>query len=435
MSRAFRTRASGLLGGLLVAAAPSRAEPLTWSALVGGFPNDLTLKATRQKVEDLGKAGGVQLWEDLELRYAAKRADLRKQEIDLRVSPSGFGELGANRKVDRSRRSLGEAMVREKTAEAIRDRYRTALDWRFQTRQRRYHLDMMDLCARRISTLAKLTVDPRFDPEDLVKAQVDRADFLAKAEGDLYSIAQIERRMRQFVPAMDSVRLEGDLLSPPEILATLSGVDPAIGDAFPGNLVAQRKLDLVDAKTDQEIASSRRWLTYLEVGYTVDVDQNRKERATSRDDISFGAGLMIPVFDGSSRQISRRRADLAQARMEFQDDREDMERDVAGLRLSIGSMLRQIVVLDSFAARVDAGGLFADFALKSGGDPLLVISARETSVDNAWKIEKLRFEMLDDYLEILHLTGILVDRPGINHMLSKTPPLAVEVSPASLASR
>jgi len=435
VSGARRARTSALVAGLLALATPSSAEPLTWSALVGGFPGDLTLKATRQRVDDLGKAGGIQLWEDLELRYAAKRADLRKQEIDLRVSPSGFGELGANRKVDRSRRSLGEAMVREKTAEAIRDRYKTALDWRFQTRQRRYHLDMMDLCARRIATLAKLTVDPRFDPEDLVKAQVDRADYLAKAEGDLYSIAQIERRMRQFVPAMDSVRLDGELLSPSEIEATLAAVDPALGDAFPGNQVAQRRLDLVDAKTDQEIASSRRWLTYLEVGYTVDVDQNRKERAATRDDISFGGGLLIPVFDGSSQQIARRRADLAQARLEYQDDREDMERDVASLRLSIGSMLRQIVVLDSFAARVDAGGLFADFALKSGGDPLLVIRARETSVENAWKIERLRFEMLGDYLEILHLTGILVDRPGVNHLLSKTPPLAVEASAPPLASR
>lgn len=401
------------------------AEPLTWNSLVGGFRRDLSLNAAQQKVAELNESHAPQLWEDLELRYAAKRSDLRKQEIDLRVSPSGFGELRANRSVERSRRSLGDAVLRQKAAEAIRDRYKAALDWRFQTRQRRYHLDMRDLCVRRIETLAKYTADERFNPEDLVKAQVDRAGFLAKAEGDLYSLAQIEHRMRQFVPGMDSVRLGGELLTPREIEAMLARIDPSRIDSFPDAQVAVRKLSVLSAKTDQEVASSRRWVSYLEAGYTFDVDENRKERATVRDDISFGAGVAIPLFDGSSTEIARRRADLAEARLEYQDDREDVERKVSELRLSIGSTLRQIVVLDSFAARVDAGGLFADFAMKSGGDPLLVLSARATSVESAWRIEELRFQMLYDYLEILYLTGILVDEPGVNHLLAKAPPLAL----------
>lgn len=401
------------------------AEPLGWDALIGGYTRDLSLNAAKSKVGELGESQGLQLWDDLEFRYAAKRADLRKQEFGLRVSPAGFGELRANRSLVRSRRDLGSAVLRQKTGEAVRDRYKLALDWRYQDRQRHYHLDMADLYVQRISALAKLVSDERFDPEDLVKAQVKRAEFLAKAEGDRYKMAQIEHHMRQFVPSMTEVRLEGELLSSREIEAVLAGVDPTRGDTFPEVQVAEQEMALVQAKSRQEVASSRRWISYLEAGYTVDVDENSKERVTHRDNISFGGGIKIPLFDGSAQEIARRRADLAEARLDYQDDREDVERTVAELRLSIGSMVRQVMVLDSFAAKVDAGGLFADFAMKTGGDPLMVLSARQTSIENRWMIDELRFLMLYDYLEILYCTGILVKNPSVNHLLAKAPPLAL----------
>jgi hypothetical protein len=397
------------------------AEPLTWSSLVGGYTEDLSLNAARRKVAELGTSHGPQLWDDLELRYGAKRADLRKQELALRLSPAGYGELRANRELALARRDLGESVLRLKTAEALRSRYRLALDWLYQNRQRRYHLEMAEIQGKRTATLAQFVSDDRFDPDDLVKAQVKRTEYLSKAEGDLYKIAQIEIHMRQFVPSMGAVVLDGELLAPAEIEAIIARVDPSGADSFPEVQVADRELAIVGSKTSQEIAASRRWIAYLEAGYTFDVDQNSKERATHRDNIAFGAGIKIPVFDGSSQAISRRRADLAEARLDYQDEREDVERTVGELRLSVGSMLRQVMVLDSFAAKVDAGGLFADFARKSGGDPLLVLRAAETSLESRWMIEDLRFLMLYDYLEILHLTGVLVRRPWENHLLAGNP--------------
>ncbi len=88
-------------------------------------------------------------------------------------------------------------------------------------------------------------------------------------------------------------------------------------------------------------------------------------------------------------------------------------------------MLRQIVVLDSFSMRVDAGKLFSEFAMRSGSDPLLVLRARETSIETTWKMEEIRFLMLREYLEILHLTGAIVRHPDINHLLTRTPAVAV----------
>ena len=407
---------------LALASVLPAAAPLDWNRLVGGYRQDLSLQAAKTKVDELVGASGIQFWDELELRYAAKRADLRKQELGLRLSPAGFGELSANRDVARARRALGDAHLLMKTSEALYDRYKLALDWRFQTRQREYHLQMKALCDRRVETMAKLSGKDVFDPKDLVKAQVQRVEYLSKAEGDLSSLARIEHHMRRFVPDSGKVELPGALVSASEIQTSLSRLDLGDATGFPEVEIAAGELELERAKASQEIASTRRWVSYLEAGYTFDEDENRLERATRRDNISFGAGIKIPLFDGSSRNVARRNADLAEVRLSFQDDREDNLRDVEKLRISIGSMLRQLVVLDSFSRRVDAGKLFADFALgASGGDPLLLLSAQETSIETSWRREELHFLMLYEYLELLRLTGTMAREPLKNHFLSSTP--------------
>lgn len=404
---------------LLLACGLAGAAPLDWNALVGSHSRDLSLNAAKERIKELDAVGRTQLWQDIELSYEAKRADLRKQEIGLKISPPGFGELSANRAISDARRDLGASVLRLKTAEAIYDRYRLALGWLYQSRQRRYHQEMSDLYARRTEAYAKFASDPRFSPDDLVEAQVRRTEALSKIEGDNYSLVQLENRMRQLAPDLGEIRLDGELLSAREVETILSTIDSANPDEYPDIEVGSRKLGLAQARTRQEIASSNRWLSYLETSYTFDVDENRLERATQRDNISFGFGVKIPLFDGSSQEIARRKADLAATRLEYQDDREGVQRKVSELKLSIGSLVRQMVVLDSFSRKVDAGGLFTDFALKSGGNPLLILSAKETSVQSTWKLEELRFEILRDYLEILHVTGALVSRPEVNPLLSK----------------
>lgn len=418
---------SSALGILALWILPSVAvcQDIGWDELISSHRATHSLVAARQHSLELGQGQGRQLWEDMELRYAAKRADLRKQEVGLRISPSGFGEIGANQSLWTARRKLGETKVKQKLSEALFERYSLALAWRYQQRQRSYHLDMKSLSENRIQVLAKMSATEDFDPEDLVEAQLHRTEYMSKAEGDVYKMAQAERKMRQYIPGSGVVRLDGPMLSPSEIAVILDGIDPSRADSFPDVKVAAGELSLEQAKTNQEVASSRRWLGYLEASYTFDVDENKLEVLTHRDNIAFGCGFKIPIMDGSSQEVARRKAELAEVRMKFIDERQDVERKVAELRLSIGSMLRQIAVLDSFATRVDAGKLFTDFAIKSGSDPVLLLKARETAIQNSWNIDYLHFEILVQYLEILHLSGKLVQEPEVNHLLTRKPPVSV----------
>jgi len=410
-------------------ALPAAAGTVEWDVLLGSHVLDIGLVTAKERVKELGEAGGVQLWDELEVRYAAKRSDLRKQEIDLRVTPPGFGEFGANRRLVESRTALGDARIGRKTTDALRDRYRLGLRWMLQERRARFHRDMFELSEQRIAVLAKLAGDVRFDPKDLVETQVARVEWVSRMESDRWEHLDALERLKELVPGADSLHLEGALLSPRDIEARLAALPGNPSDSFPDLAVAGRELALEEAKTNQKISSTRRWVSYLEAGYTHDVDENKLERQTLRDNISFGAGIRVPLFDGNAREIARQKADLAAARLDFQDQREELQRDLQNLRLTIGGLVRQLAVLDSFAAKVDAGGLFAQFAARSGGDPLLVLQARETSLESAWKIEQLRFEILQKYLDILDLTGALVRHPDRNLLLADTPLLASGTSP------
>ncbi|HNY31803.1 MAG TPA: TolC family protein [Fibrobacteria bacterium] len=418
------TRALGVVVSMVL---PSVAagQDIGWDELISSHRATHSLVAARQHSRELSQGQGHQLWEDVELRYSAKRADLRKQEVGLRISPSGFGEIGANRSLWAARRRLGEAKVDQKLSEALFERYSLALAWRYQQRQRVYHLGMESVNEDRIRVLAGRSATEDFDPEDLVEAQLKRTEYRSKAEGDLYKMAQAERKMRQYIPGAGVVRLDGPLLSPAEIAVILDGIDPSRADSFPAVRVVAGELALEQAKTDQEVASSRRWLGYLEASYTMDVDENRLEAQTQRDNIAFGCGFKIPIMDGSSQDVARRKAELAEVRMEYIDERQDVERKVSELRLSIGSMLRQIAVLDSFSQRVDAGKVFTDFAIKSGSDPLLLLKARETAIQNSWDIDYMHFEILVQYLEILDLSGKFVQEPDANHLLMRKPPVSI----------
>lgn len=100
------------MAGIGLAASLAWSAPaLSWQSLLGGYPQDLSLLAAKVKVDELVESRGLQLWEDVELRYQANRADLRKQELGLRLSPSGWGERSANRELNKARRSLGDVHI------------------------------------------------------------------------------------------------------------------------------------------------------------------------------------------------------------------------------------------------------------------------------------------------------------------------------------
>ena len=387
----------------------AREEPLDWGALTASARRDPQVAAAQGQLEELKAVRAPLLWEQLSAKWNVKRGDFKESEYDLRVSPTAWGERAANRATWEARRSLGSVQAELVLSEALLDRLHAGLDWIEAVREATYHQTLCEVYGARLQAMGKLVGDSRFDPRDLVATQLLRTETAAEVVADRNGIESLEQRMRALAPASTGpLALDTHLVSLVRVQHVVDSIGGDTGARSPELGVAGRKLELAKGMEELGRIRSCRWLDYLQVGWTWEDEsiQSRMDKASSEwRKLSAEVGFVLPFLDGSSQDQARKVVAFADARGEFLRERRDFDRKVATARMTVASMLRQRAVLDSLTAKVDAGALFGAYALRSGADPLLLLQAKATSLESAWRSERLRFEILGRYLDLLHLTG------------------------------
>lgn len=400
-----------LLCALLWTSGSDPAGKVDWDTLLASARTDPQVASARSQLKELRGTDGTLLWDKLGAKWSLKRGDFREVEYDIRISPTAWGERRANSATWDARRSLGSAQADLALSEAILDRLQTGLEWIEETREAAYHQALCEVYDARLQTMGKLVGDARFDPRDLVATQLLRTESAAEVVADLSGKDALERRLQAFSSASGSIALDTHLVSLVRVQAVVDTLGLELSESSPDLHVAGRKLEVAAGVNEVERARSSRWLDYIQVGWTWEDTayvSNRNRASSNWRTVSAEVGLVLPFFDGSSQDRARRQADLAEARGEFLQQRRDLDRKLAVQRMEIASLLRQRAVLDSLSSKVDAGALFGAYAMKSGGDPLLLLQAKATTLETSWRSEKLRFQILDRYLNILHMTGRLV---------------------------
>jgi len=392
-----------VLCAMVVASGSESAPRIDWDTLISSARTDPQVTSARTQLKELHRTDGTLLWDKLGAKWNLKRGDFKEVEYDVRVSPTAWGERSANRATWDARRSLGSAQADLANSEAILDRLQTGLQWVEESREAAYHQALCDVYDARLNTMGKLVGDARFDPRDLIATQLLRTESAAEVVADLSGKDAMEKRLQAFSSGNGSISLDTHLVS----LARVQEVVDTLGRELTGNspdlLVAGRKLDVAAGMNELEKTQSSRW-TWEDTATL----SKRNRSGTDWRVVTAEVGIVLPFFDGSSQDRARRQAALADARGEYLQQRRDLERKLSVQRMEIASLLRQRAVLDSLSAKVDAGALFGAYAMKSGGDPLLLLQAKATTLETTWRSEKLRFEILNRYLNILHLTGRLV---------------------------
>jgi hypothetical protein len=302
------------------------------------------------------------------------------------------------------------------------DRLDAGLHWIYQNRQMAYHAALRDVYDQRIGAMEKLVGDSHFDPRDLVATQLLRTENAAAVVGDQSDIAELEVRLKALAPCWTRIALDTHLVAIGRLQEVLASIPTGIDSTFPEINAASRKLQLCQGQYDLEDSKSSRWFDYVQIGWDWESDSilSKKNRnASNLRPLTGEIGIVIPLFDGSNQDMARKRAALADAKGDYLDQRRDAERKLAAMRMEVASLARQAAVLDSLSAKVDAGSLFRDYALRSGSDPLLVLQAKATSIESSWQSEKLRFNILDKYLDLLYMSGWLSRNPGSNPLAGR----------------
>ena len=86
------------------------------------------------------------------------------------------------------------------------------------------------------------------------------------------------------------------------------------------------------------------------------------------------------------------------------------------LREEILGLIAERDVQQKFVEQVDQGALFEDFATKAGNDPLLLLRAKESSLQSQLKIVQLDMDIFTIYLDMLDRMGALARTDVTNHL-------------------
>ncbi len=411
----------GILASGLLAAEPL---VLDWGAILGTLHVDPQLQASNERISLLKKSPGIGMWDELEARYEMDGLDGREHKFELRVTPYSWGERRAAKQIGKARIQKTEAERDIALSEALYERYRLAIEWIFRDRQLHHHQALLKVFEDRIQVHGSLSGTDRFDPRDMVESQemvvVLHGHILAD-ENDRY---EIEQELKEMIPGWTEIRLDTTgLLTSHQLRERLSKFPTMVDSTFPEFRVALRELKKVEQESELEKTAQSKVLSYAKVGYAIQFPAaGDRDKTTAIEDASIGFGIRIPFGDGRKQDVFDTEVDIADQKGEIAKLRWELSKELNEMNREIGSLVRQMSVRDSFVAKVDAGSLFTDYALRAGSDPLLLLKARSTALQAAWDAEKLCFEAYMLYLEMLKMTGALSSDPGKNHfMAEKTP--------------
>lgn len=418
------------------------AEPLTWDVLVSSAENDPVLQASQKKMAAIGERSGTKLWNDLELEYSLDGFGFLEHDFELKIKPKAFGEGAASEAYLKSQSEYQKMHIAKDRAAILYERYEHALRYVKRLQIQTLHCELLQVAADRIEVLQALSGTETFRLQDLVTALENRATLSAKIIADSNALKDSRIKLLSWTPGLDSVSLDTNFL--PTIGDVKAIVENISWDAenFDEVAIAKAKWQLSEKRAEQDAASDRNFISKIGVGYKyvhakykykwvttecrgsscTEEGQLKRSDDDRRTQDKFYASIAfkLPFFSNGASAGLKRQIDVLEDERDYQAKKRDMLQKVERLREEIMGLIAQREVQKKFVEQVDQGALFEDFANKAGSDPLLLLRARESSLESRLKIVQLDSDIFSVYLELLYETGSLARTDVANHLKAGT---------------
>lgn len=412
------------LAALLFGLASGESPRLDWDRLLASRITDAKLHSVDRRLELLEESASVGWWKKAELQGEVAGFDRQEIGSELKIQPFGWGERTALQKQWEGKSLQLKENRRRILGQALAQRYVLGLEWIFTRRRMDYHRAMQTMYRERVKAHLDLVGSQRFDPQDLILSQQQAANLDGDLMADQNDLAEIEASLLSMVPGSREVSLDTSILLPSDQMTTaLDALPRSVDSSFPLLAIASGQVNGAARSLELVRATRRNWIGDLHVGVEhKSQDKVKKSTTTTETEVVWNAGISLPLPFGDTRGLEERKArlEMMDRSGEVEQVRAELAKDLDQLRMSIGSRLRRIAICDSFVRKVDAGALFTDFMVRSGSDPLLLLKGRMALLQSRWDLQKLRHELLCDYVKLLELTGRLADHPERN-LIAKVP--------------
>jgi hypothetical protein len=282
-----------------------------------------------------------------------------------------------------------------------------------------------------------------FSPDNLISALERESELQAKLIADSNALRDIEMKFRSWVE-FDSVALDsGFLPSISEIESILKG-NLIVDDTYPAVAMAKQKWNVESKQYEQEKTGANKIISSIGIGYkhsfgsyeydsvktgTYSYDYENKvavadkewkitkkdDDRRTRDKFYATLSLRLPFFGTDGGDETKRQLDVLEAESDYLDEKRDITQKVARIREETLALIAQRNVQKNFVERVDAGDVFEEFAARSGSDPLLLLRAKDVSLESEMKALELEYEIYSRYLIILDYAGKLAAKDISKH--------------------
>ena len=422
--------------GILVACAV--AEPLTWDKLVASADEDPVIQASQKKQTAIGGRSCTRLWDDLEFEYTLDGFGFLEHNFELKIKPKAFGEGSADEAYWKSQAEYQRALMNYDRSAVMFERYEHALRYVLRQQIRLIHEQLAQIAADRIEVLQALAGSETFRLQDLVTAMEEQAAISAKLVSDSNSMNDSKLKLLSFVKGYDSVSIDSNFLPTIDELKSILKNMPMDAEKYADVAAAKAKWLVNEKKAGQDAAGERNFISKIGVGYKyvhakykykwvtqpcsgsscteeLQLQRTDDDRRT-QDKFYASVAIRLPFFSGNDNSNLKRQIDVLESERDYQEAKRDLSQKVERLREEILGLIAERDVQQKFVEQVDQGALFEDFATKAGNDPLLLLRAKESSLQSQLKIVQLDMDIFTIYLDMLDRMGALARTDVTNHL-------------------
>ena len=411
----------------------SFANVLTWESLIENIDKEPAMQAAAKKQSAIQSTSNTKLWNSLEFQYKLNGFGFMEHGFELKLKPKDFGEGSSTKNYWNAQKKYQQVQANFEKSYLVYDRFERALRYFIRSKIQNIHKEMLSVNKDRLEVLHVKSGNETFNFNDLVAALETDAALEAELIADSNALQDIVLKLKSWVD-FDSIALDSSYLPTIEKIETFLKQTKFSEDSYLAIAMAKEKWNVYKQKFEQEQVGSNRIITSIGLGYKLSFGSyeydsvktgnytydyknqvavaekewkiiKKPDDVRTRDKFYASISLRLPFFGTDGGDETKRQIDVLEAESDYLDDKRDLLQKVARLKEETFALIAQRNIQKKFQEKVNAGGLFEEFAERSGSDPLLLLRARDVSLEAELKAVKLEYEIYYRFFILLDYVG------------------------------
>lgn len=349
----------------------------------------------------------------ISLRTQTDRFDPARQEYALRFNFNGLGEIAKTNEAQQSDVSSKAGLQRLYLQESLLRRYEGLASYHYRLRRLTVERALKQLFTDKANVLKKSgQLDGETDVDEFIKNEFDLDQIDLDIAEDESSLDYNLELMKSSTPSIPGEWLPDTtgFITIAQIEVQLSQIPDTITN-HPQLAIRQAKAGEIDAEYALEKAKSNQVLDFVQLRYA-----NIPNLQDLQREFSLGFSFLMP-FNGTSqlkmKELLIEKDEAYQNMLLYQND---LNERMTRAHLKLEALLRQYHLAEKKLEEHQNQFNLDEGLLPMGDAALLLLSARELQLKRQLNLLSLENDIMDEYIGLLDLTGMLSAMPSVNYL-------------------